>query len=39
MQESEIEDVKWCDFHEAKKMLTFDNLKEVFEKVIKDILQ
>lgn len=38
MQESEIEDVKWCDFDEALNMLTYDNLKEIFKKVINDIL-
>ena len=37
MQESEIEDIKWCDFEEALKTLTFDNSKELFKKVIKDI--
>lgn len=38
MQESEIEDVKWCDFDEAINMLTYDNLKGIFKKVINDIL-
>lgn len=37
MQESEIENVKWCDFEEALKTLTFDNWKEMFKEVIKDI--
>ena len=37
MQESEIEKVKWCDFEEALKTLTFDNSKEVFKKVINDL--
>ena len=37
MQESEIEDIKWCDFDEALDTLTFDNWKELFKKVIKDI--
>lgn len=38
-QESEIEDIKWCDFNEALNTLTFKNLKELFKKVIKDIEQ
>ena len=37
LQESEIEDSKWCDFNEALNTLTFDNLKEVFKKVIDDM--
>ena len=37
MQESEIEKVKWCDFEEALETLTFDNSKEVFNKVINDL--
>lgn len=37
IQESEIEDAKWCDFNEALNILTFDNWKEMFKKVIKDI--
>lgn len=37
MQESEIKKVKWCDFEEALKTLTFDNSKEVFKKVINDL--
>lgn len=37
MQESEIEDVKWCDFDEALNTLTFENSKEMFKKVIEDI--
>ena len=36
-QESEIKKVKWCDFEEALKTLTFDNSKEVFKKVINDL--
>lgn len=37
MQESEIENVKWCDFEEALELLTFDNWKEIFKQVIKEI--
>ena len=37
MQESEIENIKWCDFDEALNTLTFENWKEMFKKVIKDI--
>lgn len=37
MQESEIEDAKWCDFEEALNTLTFDNSREMFKNVIKDL--
>lgn len=37
MQESEIENTKWCNFDEALNTLTFENWKEMFKKVIKDI--
>lgn len=37
MQESEIEHVKWCDFDEALNTLTYDNWKEMFKQVIKDL--
>lgn len=37
MQESEIENIKWCDFDEALNTLTFENWKEMFKKVIEDI--
>ena len=37
MQESEIENIKWCDFDEALHTLTFDNWKEMFKIVIRDI--
>lgn len=37
MQESEVEKVEWCNFEKALDMLTFDNLKDVFKKVIKEI--
>ncbi len=38
MQESEIENTKWCSFEEALNMLTFDDWKEMFKKVIDDII-
>ena len=37
MQESEIENAKWCKFDEALSLLTFDNWKDVFRQVIKDM--
>lgn len=37
IQESEIEYIKWCDFNEALNTITFDNWKEMFKKVIKDV--
>ena len=37
MQESEIENTKWCSFEEALNTLTFDDWKEMFKKVIDDI--
>ena len=36
-QEVEIADVKWCEFYEALDVLTYDNTKELFRKVIEDI--
>ena len=38
MQESEIENTKWCSFEEALNTLTFDDCKEMFKKVIDDII-
>lgn len=37
MQESEIENIKWCNFEETLNTLTFDNWKEMFKEVIKDL--
>ena len=37
MQESEIENIKWCNFEEALNTLTFDNSREMFKKVISDL--
>ena len=38
-QEAEIEEIRWCTFDEALELLTFDNLKDMFKKVIKDLKQ
>ncbi len=37
MQESEIEDAKWCNFEEALNTLTFDDSREMFKQVIEDL--
>ena len=37
MQESEVEEVQWCDYETALNMLSFDNLKDLFRNVIKEI--
>ncbi|MCI8344917.1 MAG: NUDIX domain-containing protein [Clostridia bacterium] len=37
IQESEIANIKWCDFDEALNTLTFENWREMFKKVIEDI--
>ena len=37
MQENEIENIRWCSFEEALNILTFDNWKEMFKKVIDDL--
>lgn len=36
-QESEIESVKWCNYHKAIEILTFENSKELLKKVMKDL--
>ena len=33
-QESEISDIKWLDFNEALKKITYDNTRELFKKVL-----
>ena len=38
-QESEIENIKWCNYAEAIETLIFDDWKEMFKKVIRDVLQ
>ena len=37
MQESEVEEVQWCDYETALKIISFDNLKDLFRKAIKEI--
>ena len=37
MQESEIGNVKWCNFDETLELLTFDDWKEMFKQVIEDL--
>lgn len=37
MRESEIEKVRWCNFTEALDLLTYNNLKEILKRVLKDI--
>lgn len=36
MQESEIENVRWCTFEEAIELLTFEDWKEMLNKAIED---
>lgn len=35
-QESEIKEIQWFDFQEALETFTFENTKELFEKVLKE---
>lgn len=37
MQEAEIENFKWCSYEEALETLTFDNWKELFKEVMKEL--
>ena len=37
LQEDEIENAKWCSYDEALDILTFDNWKEMFRKVVDDL--
>ncbi len=37
IQESEIENAKWCDFEEVLNTLTFEDWREMFRKVINDL--
>ena len=37
MQEAEIENLKWCSYEEALETLKFDNLKELFKEVMKEL--
>lgn len=36
-QASEIEKIKWCEYDEALNTLTFNNWKELFQRVLNDI--
>lgn len=36
-QESEIENIKWCNYAKAIETLTFDDWKEMFKNVVKDL--
>lgn len=36
LQESEIDGAQWCDFDKAIEMITYDNLKDLLKKVIKE---
>lgn len=36
MQESEIENIEWCDFEEAIELLTFDDWKQMLREAIND---
>lgn len=36
-QEDEVQEVKWCTFNEALDTITFENTKNIFKNVIKDI--
>ena len=35
-QESEIQSIKWMSYDEAIKIITYDNTRELFKKVLKD---
>lgn len=37
MQAGEIENIKWCSLEEALEVLTYDNWKEMFKTVLKDL--
>lgn len=37
MQESEIENAKWCSFDETLDLLTFEDWKNLFKNVLKDL--
>ena len=38
-QEAEVEDIQWFEFDKALNMIIYDNLKEIFKQVLKDIKQ
>ena len=35
-QEYEVNDIKWLDFDEAIKTITYDNTRELFKKILKE---
>lgn len=35
-QDSEIDKYKWCSYNEALKLITYNDLKEIFIKAVKD---
>ena len=35
-QEIEVSKIEWVDFEEAKKRITYDNTRELFEKILKE---
>ncbi len=35
-QEEEVSSIKWCSIDEALETITFDNLREILKKVLKD---
>lgn len=35
-QEIEVSKIEWVDFDEAKKRITYDNTRNLFEKILKD---
>lgn len=36
-QESEVSEIKWLDFDEAVKTITYDNTRELFKKVLEEL--
>lgn len=36
-QECEVNEIKWLDFDEAVETITYENTRELFEKILKDI--
>ena len=35
-QKCEVNDIKWLDFDEAIKTITYDNTRELFKKILKE---
>jgi len=36
-QECEVNEIKWLDFDEAVETITYENTRELFKKILKDI--